>query len=130
MIASLNNVNPLAATIQALKGQGTSDDIINAVTAAIDPLSPGVVNVDSLLSTASALVSANVPSIQASFAEARQQGDENLTRRGVNSIFTGKLIDRIGKLSELVVDAPSTADPSTLTTEQRKARIAELRAKQ
>lgn len=132
MIASLNNPNPLAATISALKGIGTSDEVINSVTAAIDPLSPGVVNVNSLLSTANALVGANVPSIQSAFAEAREQGDENLTARGVKSIFTTRLIDRVGKLSDLVKPVgDATVKPvSELSLEELQAEQARLKGGQ
>lgn len=102
MIASLNNPNPLAAIMANLKGNGVDNDVINSITATIDPLSPGIVNVKSLLATANALVGANVPVIQSIFAEAQQQGDENLTATGVQSIFTSRLKKRVSGLSDLV----------------------------
>lgn len=134
MVASLNNPNPVAAVIAFLQGEGISEDVSKAVVAAIDPLAPGVIDVNDLLATANTLVGANVPVIQASYAESVEQGEENLSTRGFKSVFTRRLKERVGNLSSLLtsdgVGKPELEEEKPvkdLTDSQLQAELLRLR---
>ena len=104
MLSALNNKTPLAAITGLLAGKGVSDDVTQSIASKIDPLDPSNVNVADLLSTATALVQANVPSIQNRFASEQERAGENLTEQGIRSIFSQKTLDTISGLSDLQVE--------------------------
>ena len=117
MTSQLNTQNPIAAVADYLRGSNVADDVVSAVTAAMDPLNPKNVNVPNMLATASSLVSANVPALQASFAEAQQQAGDNLNQAGIRSIFPQRMVDRIGGLSRLLPQKQAASSDKSNTIE-------------
>lgn len=121
MVSALNTQNPVAAMSSLLAGKNTTDDVINSVTAAIDPLNPTNVNINDFLNTANALVSANVPNIQSRYASAREAADTNLSEAGVKSLFTSGLEKSITGLSDLsTTDSGLKSEFQKLSPKQRK----------
>jgi len=102
MKAVLNAPNPLAA----LANLGGDTSAIESIVRKIDPLNPTAINTDELLETANALISTNIPSIQAQFSEQRQLAGSNLTEKGVKSLFPEDLESRIKGLSDLIKANP------------------------
>lgn len=102
MEAALNAPNPIAA----LTGIGVDTTTIESIVRKIDPLNPATINTDEILSTANALISANVPSIQSRFEEQRQLAGTNLTEAGVKSLFPEDIGGRIKGLSDLIKAQP------------------------
>ena len=96
---ALNNATPVAAVSALLGGQGTAPEVMEAVIKSLDPLNPGSINIEELMSTANAIVKANVPSIQANYRELRQRGVDNLADAGMRSIFSDKMDRTIEDLS-------------------------------
>lgn len=119
---ALNTQNPLASVAGLLSNANTSEDVIRSVTASIDPLNPRNVKIDDFLSTAEALVSANVPSIQGRFSTAKESAQTNLTDAGVKSLFTEGIEKTVSGLSELQFDKGSNlkSEFQKLNSEQRK----------
>lgn len=110
---ALNAQSPVAAFAQLFMSKGMDSNIAQSLASKIDPLSPENINVGDFLSTADALVSANVPSIQSRFSEAQALGEDNLSTTGFNSIFSKGLINRVGGLSDLLVtDRATPATPA------------------
>lgn len=101
-VNALNQENPFAATVALLQGKGVKGDVIDSIMTKIDPRDPANINVDDLLTTGRALVSASVPGLQQGFAEAEEQAKANLTERGIGSLFTKGIRDRVAGLSTLL----------------------------
>lgn len=129
MVGALNTQNPIAAITDLLRGQGHSENVINSVTATIDPLNPRVLKVDDLLNTANKLVSANAPVIQESFGIARENA-ETLSESGRRSLFTKGLTKRVAALSQLVSPSTPIVDKpiAEMTIEELQAERAKLSA--
>lgn len=97
---ALNQESPLAAFAQLMTSKGVDNNITQSILSRIDAKNPDNIKVEDLLSTADALVSANVPAIQQRFAEAQELGGQ-LTEKGRSSLFTKALTNRISGLSNL-----------------------------
>lgn len=123
LVAGLNRQSPIAAIVEIMRGNGNSEQLIDAITTAIDPLNPLTIKAEDVLAVANAIVGARVPSIQASFAEARELAETNLPRSGIRSIFTSTLTNRVAGLSKLL-----KTQKKELTDDEKRARIAELEA--
>ncbi|MEE8599068.1 MAG: hypothetical protein V3S69_06115 [Dehalococcoidales bacterium] len=101
MVSALNKADPIAAIGSLLSNKGTREDVIESVLSKVDALDPSRINVNDLMSTANAMISANVPGIQSRYGEALQLGTENLEEAGMKSIFGQQLRKRISDLSTL-----------------------------
>lgn len=123
---ALNAPNPLAAMTEMLTSKGVSGDVVQAVAQRIDPLNPKNINTKDLLATANALVSANIPTIQSRFEEAKTQGTDNLSQAGFKSIFSKGLESRVSGLSELAgpsAEAQQSGVEQTATNPQTGERL-------
>lgn len=98
---ALNRENPVAAVTAMLVKNNTPSDVVDAIVGSLDPLNPANIKVDEFMRTANALVDANVPSIQNRFSTAKELADENLTGRGIKSLFTKGLEKSVSDLSGL-----------------------------
>lgn len=122
--AALNNPTVLAALFT---DAGTDQSLVDAAIRAIDPLNPGVLRKADILSTADAMVLASVPGIQARFADAKAEA-ENLPSATFKTLFSGRLSDRINKLSDLV--KPSAAGVTDTQIAELKAARPDLTEQQ
>jgi hypothetical protein len=122
MRGAINEEDPTSAVFNLLVGKGVDSDFAESVAAKIDPLNPANINVDDLLATGRATVSAFIPSLQERTASAEEQAKNTLTDAGIRSLFTDKFRGRVAGLSELLPAQeqapPAKVDLSQLTDEQ------------
>jgi asparagine synthetase B (glutamine-hydrolysing) len=111
MEAALNAENPIAA----LQSKGVDTSVIDSVLRKIDPLNPESINTDELLATARAQMAANVPSIQGQYEEQKSLASENLTDKGIKSLFPKGLDSRIGALSKFTIQEDAGVDEPDMT---------------
>jgi hypothetical protein len=102
MRGAINAEDPVSAVFNLLTSKGVDSDLSQSIASKIDPLNPENINVDDLLATGSATVSAFVPSLQARLASAEEQAAGTLTEAGIKSLFTESFRNRIAGLSELL----------------------------
>ena len=94
MEAALNSENPLSYLVSKGVNQGLADSLLKN----LDSLSPEKINVDEVLRTGQALISANAPDIIERYEMAKERGGEFLTQAGFDSIFGKSFEDRVNKL--------------------------------
>ena len=102
MRGAINAEDPISAVFNLLTSKGVDSDLSQSIASKIDPLNPENINVDDLLATGSATVSAFVPSLQARLASAEEQAAGTLTESGIKSLFTESFRGRVADLSELI----------------------------
>lgn len=95
---ALNAQNPVAY----LADKGVDSSIINTIMQKIDPLNPGNVNVDEVKATARALVSSNVPDLMSRYQMEVKRGEQNLSGRGFQSVYSEGLDQRVKSLNDLL----------------------------
>lgn len=104
MIASLNTANPMAAVAALLAGDGVSEDVSNAVMAAIDPLSPNLISRANIMPVAQALLAGTIPGIQDQYTSFKEQATPiNLSQAFMDSQFNNKrdsLFERLGRFTK------------------------------
>jgi len=122
MKGALNSEDPIAAVFNLLTGKGVNTDLAQSIAGKIDPLNPENINVDDLLATGRATVSAFVPTLQDRFASENEIAEENLTPAGKKSLFSQGLRNNINSLSDLIPAKPAPVqDLSSMSLEELQA---------
>jgi hypothetical protein len=114
MRGAINAQDPFSA----LLGIGVNSDVAESIASKLDPLNPENINVDDLLATGRATVSAFIPSLQARTASAEEQAKNTLTPAGTRSLFTDSFRKRIAGLSELLPQDGASTDLTKLSLEE------------
>lgn len=102
MRGAINQEDPIAAVFNLLTNKGVDSNLAESIASKIDPLNPENINVEDLLATGRASVSAFVPNLQGRLESAEETARKNLTDEGINALFSEKMRKEVASLSDLI----------------------------